>query len=252
MNITRVLISVMAFCIALLVGFKTGSQINLIEKLLTLSLDIASEPEFQLPHEYQFNLVIIGISDTDSSQATLESVWLAAYSEVTQKMTFMPVFPALNNPDQNQTLSKAFSLEQGKPSETFWNALRTTHLWWDGYVLSDRLATIKIVDLLDGINVNDMHLGGKDVVNNISSWRENPQLAIEKQGILLEGICDRVVKDNSLASISTWEVLFENPINSNFHTILQVAKWGSKFRENENLTCEFPVTGDKQAILIRQ
>jgi len=250
MNITRAVISIMAFCTALFVGFKTGSQINLVEKLLPLSLDIASKPQFQSLNNHQFNLVIVGISDTDSPKATLESVWLAAYSDVTQKMTFMPVFPAPDNSEQNRTLFNAFSLEQGKPSKTFWNALRETHLWWDGYILSDRLSTIEIVNLLDGIDVNNIHMDGKEIVNNISSWRENPQLAIEKQGILIEAICNRVIETNSLASKSTWEILIKNPINSNFHTILEVANWGSKFRENENLTCEFPVTGEKQAILI--
>jgi hypothetical protein len=149
-------------------------------------------------------------------------------------------------------LAEAFSLDQGKPSESFWNALRKTHLWWDGYILSDRITAIEIVDLIDGVYVNEILMNGNQVVNNITSWKENPQLAAEKQGILLEGICNRLAQTKTMDSKSTWEVLLKNPANSNIHTILQVAKWGSKFRENQDLTCEFPLSGEMQAMLISQ
>ncbi len=253
MNIFRALISMMAFFAALMVGFKTGSQINLIEKLLQLSSPgIEAGSLSQVPNTQQFNLVLIGATDMDIPNPQLESIWLAAYSEITHKMTFIPVFPSPNDPDRNLILAGAFSLEQGKPSKTFWKTLRTTDLWWDGYILSDRITAIEIVDMIDGIYVDDTLMNGEAIVNQITSWKENPQSAVENQGILLAGICSRAVQIEALDTKSTWEMLINNPANSDFHTILEIAKWGSEFRENQNLTCEFPMTGEKQAMLIQK
>jgi hypothetical protein len=248
MKIARFMISLVSFCIALIIGYRSGTQINLFELLIKYSLDHSPTHIFPKNNDNQINLLIIGTSDHPEGQ--LESIWLAAYSEITQNITFMPIFPSPSHSEQNQLLADAFSLEKGKPSQVFWETLQGTHkLWWKGYILSDRVAAIDIVNSLDGIYVKEILLNGDQAVNHIFSWQDNSQLAIEQQRMLLEGICNRLVETHPLESSESWKLIFQKPIDTDLQTIFQVTSWISKFRKNGDVTCEFPSPVMPQAIL---
>ena len=73
MNFSRLMFSVSVFSIALLIGFKVGERIDLIENLIRFSLDSAAAPEIFAPNHDQFNLLIIGLTDDFRQIATLFS-----------------------------------------------------------------------------------------------------------------------------------------------------------------------------------
>jgi len=240
MNFSRIMFSVSVFSIALLIGFKVGERIDLIENLIRFSLDSAAVPEVFAPNHDQFNLLIIGLTDEQNPEAELQSIWLAAYSKKTHNMTFMPIFPAENEPVRNQRLAEAFELEHGKPNKAFWKELRSTHLWWEGYIVTDRNATIEIIDLLDGIYVDDHLWDGSQYVNSISPWEGDPHTAVRQQKTLLEGICNRLAQTEPPTATPNWKMLFDQRNHTNFQTALQVISWGSKFHELGDFSCQFP------------
>lgn len=232
MIFSRILFSLTVFSFALLMGFKAGENFDIVEDLFGNSVDETAMPGVPIPDNDQYNLLIIGADELNKSGAQLESIWLVAHAKDTSKVSLIPVFPSPNDPIQNLILAKAFSLKNGKPGKEFWDAMRNTNLWWNGYILTDILMTIRMIDRMGGIEVQDRLLTGSQAVSSIPPWESDPFIAVNYQMLLLEGICNKISENQKENLKATSEVIFNN--------LRSITKTGAVFT---NLTAQSEIRG---------
>jgi hypothetical protein len=244
MNTSRIIYAIVAFGIALFIGFKVGESVKPIESVFQSASNDDPEPKVTIPDNDQFNLLVIGVDSVEKPEAKLESIWLVAYLENSDKVTLLPVFPSTDKPDQNNMLADAFRLDGSQPGDEFWEAMQSAGVWWKGYIISDWITTMKMVDAIGGIYIDEELMNGTQIVRGIPTWKDDPQLAVEQQMVLLDGVCQRLTQNKT----TTWEVINEMFLNQ-FHGGVKatsfVTKWSSIVSTNEDLTCDFPTLTDQ-------
>jgi hypothetical protein len=171
--------------------------------------------------------------------AQLESIWLAAHAENSNQITLIPIFPSSDDPDQNIILSDSFSIEQGKPNEAFWDEMRKENFWWKGYVIGDKDSTIRFIDLLGGIDMQNRQMDGLQAVSSITSWKENPQMSIHQQRILLESVCNRIFTDQIANPKMINDIVDQNSL-SDTRTKTFITNLIANIEYNGSIACNFP------------
>jgi hypothetical protein len=247
MNLSRIIYSMVAFGIALFIGFKVGENVNPIERIFRSSLHATAMPEVTIPDNNQFNLLIIGVDSVEKTNAKLESIWLAMYLKGTDKVTLVPVFPSPNNPDQNELLADAFRLDGNQPNGEFWEAMQSVGIWWKGYIISDLITAIKMIDAMGGIYVDERLMSGAQIIGNIPSWKDDTRLAVNQQMVLLNGVCERLAQ-NQTTTLEVINEMFLSQFRGGVQATSFVTKWSSLVATQVNLTCEFPTLLDPQPI----
>jgi hypothetical protein len=227
------------FSVALLAGFKMGETANPIESLFQNSLEPHTEPKVPIPDNDQFNLLIIGVDSVEKADANLQSIWLAAYLAHSEKVTLVPIFPSLENHEQNALLAEAFYLDGSQPGDEFWEALQQMGFWWKGYVVGDLISTIKMIDALGGVYVDEHLINGAQMVSSIPDWEADPHLSIQQQKILLAGICSRLTQ-NQTSALEVVNEMFLSKFQGGVRAASFVTTWTAMIAMHQNLTCEFP------------
>jgi len=237
MNITRVLLSIASFSFALVTGFKTGANINPLEKLIHTSVEVDTTPGVPIPNNDQFNLLLIGVDDAQKYDAKLQSIWIVAFPKDLSRLNLIPVFPSVDHPVQNLILAEAFHLHNSQPSQEFWNAMKETDTWWKGFFVSDKAGLTKLIDSLDGILVDGKPITGSQAVSSIPSWKSNPQKAIEQQQTIFESVCRRISTTNSSG---TKNGIFLKTMNLPTNAATFIYQWVTKISNTKGLSCYFP------------
>lgn len=249
MNISRYLISLASFGAALFMGFKIGERVNPIESIFQSSLHITATPDVPIPNNNQFNLLIIGIDSIEKSDARLQSIWLVAYMPNSDKVTMLPIFPSPDNPNRNKMLAEAFQLDGSQPGAEFWDALQTLGIWWKGYIVSDLINTIKMIDAMGGIYIDEKLINGAQMVSSIPSWDQDPEMAIERQMLLLDSVCNRVTQ-NQTTTMEVINGMFLSKFQGGVQATSFVTKLSSLISTYRNLSCDFPTLSDLPAPLV--
>jgi anionic cell wall polymer biosynthesis LytR-Cps2A-Psr (LCP) family protein len=239
MTIIRILLLLTAFATALLAGYKVGENLESVDEILNSKADAIIMPGVTIPENNQFNLLLIGVDDIDQPDASLESVWLAAHVENSPKITLIPVFPSPDDPAQNLLLTESFYIDEGKPSKEFWDAMRNTNIWWKGYLISDLAASIKLIDILGGVGINNQQMNGIQAVSSITPWKDDALVAVNHQKIFLESICNRIAT-NQIPNLKDISEILDHKFRSNTQTKVFIARWITQAVSNEKLTCAFP------------
>ncbi|MFN2236763.1 MAG: hypothetical protein ACK2U1_21240 [Anaerolineales bacterium] len=239
MNFIRMLLFSSVFATALLMGYKAGETIDPLNEVFSNRIDTTIMPSVAIPDNDQFNLLIIGVDDLSHVDAQLESIWLAAYAENSNHITLIPVFPSSDDPDQNMILSDSFSIEQGKPREEFWDEMRKENFWWKGYVISDKDSTIRIIDLLGGIDMQNQQMDGLQAVRSITSWNDDTQLSIKQQRILFESVCNKIFTDQIASPQMINDFVNQNSL-ADTRTKTFITNLIANIKYNGSIACNFP------------
>ena len=239
MKLVRILYLFFVFSLALFAGFQAGDRLNIMGVLFHSPIDETAIPGVTIPDNDQFNLLIIGADDSKNPDARLESIWLIAHADNTSRVTLIPVFPSHENPVQNLVLAEKFSLEHGKPSNEFWQAMQKTNLWWKGYIITDMSATINLIDMMGGIKVQDRLLDGVQAVSSIPPWESDPLMAVEYQMLLFKGVCNQIA-DNQKINLKTANELISVSMRSNKKVNEAFTNWSSQTELHGKLICSFP------------
>ena len=239
MKFIRMLFFSSVFATALLMGYKAGETIDPLNDVFINRIDTTIMPSVAIPDNDQFNLLIIGVDDMSRVDAQLESIWLAAHAENSNHITLIPVFPSSDDPDQNVILSDSFSIEQAKPSESFWDEMRKENFWWKGYVISDKDSTIRLIDSLGGIDMQNQLLDGLQAVSILNSWKDDPQMSIHQQRILFESVCDRIFTDQFASPKTINDILDHNSL-SDKRTKIFITNLIANIKFNGTIACNFP------------
>ena len=239
MKFIRMLLFSSVFATALLMGYKAGETINPLEEIISNRIDTTILPSVDIPDNNQFNLLIIGVDDMNRVDAQLESIWLAAYAENSSKITLIPVFPSLDDPDQNQILSDSFSIEQDKPSEAFWDEMRKDNFWWKGYFISDKDSTISLIDSLGGIEMDNQQMDGLQAVGSITSWKDDSQISLHQQRILFGSVCDRFLAYH-FPRLKTINDIVDQNFLADKRTKIFIANMIANIKTNGSIACDFP------------
>ena len=235
--IIRIPLFLAAFITAFLAGYKTGDKLDPFGSFKFFT-DNIEEPGVPIPENDQVNILLIGVDDLNRKDAQLEGVWLAAYTNNTSKINFIPVFPS-EDTGNNMKIADKFSLDRGKPVEEFWDALREYNFWWSGYLIGDKAATINMINDLGGFRTHGYYMDGEEAVNNITSWEDDPWISINQQKLFINSICNLFSErqSNNLKDIN--EIL-----DQNFQTTIQadlfISRMTAETNHMENLTCIFP------------
>ena len=240
MMFIRMLFFSSVFATALLMGYKAGETIDPLDEILDNRIDSTIMPSVAIPDNDQFNLLIIGVDDMHRVDAQLESIWLAAHAQNSNHITLIPVFPSSEDPDQNMVLSDSFSIEHDKPSEAFWDEMRKENFWWKGYFIGDKDSTIRLIDSLGGVNLQNQQMDGLQAVSSIKSWKDDPQIAIHQQGIFFESICDSIIT-YQFPSLNTINDIVDQNFLANARTKIFIANLIANIKNNGSVTCNFPM-----------
>jgi hypothetical protein len=239
MMILRTLLFSAVFLTALLTGYKAGEIMDPIEEIFGYRMDAMIMPGVTIPDNNQYNLLIIGVDDINRVDAQLESIWLAAQAENSSKITLIPIFPSPDNPDQNLILTESFSFDGEKPGKEFWNVMRKTNFWWKGYLVSDINTAIGLIDELGGISIHNQPMTGVQAIGSISSWKDDPQIAVFQQKIFLESICNQISTNQDFSLKSIKEIINQK-FRSDARTKIYIADWTINYAKNEIFSCNFP------------
>ena len=239
MMILRTLLFSAVFITALLTGYKAGESINPIGEILGNRMDAMIMPGVTIPENNQFNILIIGVDEINRADVQLESIWLAAQSINSSKITLIPVFPSLEDPDKNLILAKSFSFDGEKPGKEFWNIMRKTNFWWKGYLVTDNDTAIRFIDVLGGVSIHNQQMNGEQVIRSIPSWNDDPKTAIYQHKIFLESICDRISTDQGY-SLDAIKEIIEQRFYSDTRTKTFIVDWADNYAKSDNFSCNFP------------
>ena len=239
MTIIRIPLFLAVFITALFTGYTAGASIEPSNEILNSQTDTMTMPDVTIPDNNQFNILIINVDNINQTDASLESIWLAAYVKNSSKINLIPVFPSTNNLAFNQTLDRSFYLDEGKPGQEFWDEMRKTNFWWNGYFLSDISASIKLIDAIGGVNIGGQELNGIQAVQNIALWENDPLAAVEHQKMLLDGICMQIAADQTPHMKAVDETLVHD-IKLNHQAKVLITSWLSETLAKNDLACTFP------------
>jgi hypothetical protein len=237
MSITRAFLAIACFILALITGFRTGATINPVEKVMKRSVEIDSTPGVPIPANDQFNWLFIGVDDVQNKDAKLQSIWILAFPKSSNRLNLIPVFPSEDNPVQNLILSEAFHLNNGHPSQEFWDAMKETDTWWTDHIIREKSEIIMLIDSLGGIEVNGEYFNGDQALSKIPRWRNDPQNAVRQQKMIFEGICGQISKIHSLGTKSE---IFLGSMNLSQNTAAFIRQWDAMILANKSLDCNFP------------
>lgn len=180
------------FLIAAFVGFAMGANLDLVEIASTLSQHALE------PSEGQNNLLLIGANLDEESPHQLQSVWLVIYFTDKPQVTLIPIFPDPSGSiENNRRLAQAFQIKNElQPPPEFWQALDSVaSTWWDGYILVDEFAAIKLIDSMGGIQLGSEQLRAVQIVGDIPAWQLDAQANLRKQTLLMAGLCESFSKE---------------------------------------------------------
>ena len=239
MMFIRVPLFLAAFLTSMLIGYRIGGDLNPIHTLIGYHKESIISPEVEIPDNNQFNLLIIGVNDITQPDAELESIWLAAYAENSSKVTFVPIFPLPDKHDRNKILTESFYMENGYPGLQFWDAMRTTNIWWKGFIIIDKPFAIKLIDSIGGIQIHHQKMNGIQAVRSINSWKDDPSSAVEHQKMFIEAVCRKIAKSQTTNLDDVKDLLRENT-RLNHQAYSAITWWLDKKNESNLLSCTFP------------
>jgi hypothetical protein len=191
----------------------------------------------------QRNILLITIDHFSSKSPQIEGVWLVIDFPSNSHLTLLPVYPAgiPGGEEKNQSLAAHFGLDpRGLPTSKFLDDMAALDLWWDNYIVLDRMGLAELVDQVSLTDTAGDPLDGLREVAAIPSPGEDPSTALQSQVDLFQKLCGnlaRLTTPGQAASIINHlsqhftSDLPQERIASGLHSLLS---------SNGSLSCEFP------------
>ena len=199
------------------------------------------------PAPVQQNILVIGIDKLQSPRPQLESIWLVLYFTDTPHLTLMPIYPAFpanETASNTENIAIEHSYEMStdhKPSEKLFNTLKDKKFWWNGYLVLDKTAMIKLIDF---ITHSQGGLSGypsaAKAIASLPLARENPQDALYEQTRLIQELCNTAAQQPNSSEVSLLDQIISDHVVSDLDLQKIISEWQIRLTQNDHLTCEFP------------
>ena len=254
MNKLRVITATGIFLFSLVLGFLAGAYaMQFKQSIHSPPRLISSRPQLvstQATHSPpvkasngQRNILLITIDHYSSKIPQIEGVWLVIDFPSASHLTLLPVYPA-GTPDgavKNQSLATHFSLDsRGLPSPEFLDGITALDLWWDSYIVLDRMGLAELVDQVNGADLAGEALDGLREVSAIPSPNDNPQAALRSQVALFQALCKKIARLTTPGQAA--EII--NHLPQHFTSDLPPERIASGLHDllspSGSLSCEFP------------
>ena len=230
---------------------------NLKTSSLPASQSAAAAPSTPLPvpslETGQRNLLVIGVDNLDESSLAalqaaprLESVWLVLYSIDRPQVILLPIYPSpaqgsSSSDDKERvnlpSLSAAFSLSADRtPSPSFLQSLESKDIWWNHYVLLDRLTLSRLAEFTGASET----LGGQSTLVKPAQASEEPKGGLEGQARFARDLCRRSASLASTFDLAPLLSLFPNHLITDLDLNQAVQLAHSLLSGAGGFSCEFP------------
>jgi hypothetical protein len=254
MNKLRAITATVIFIFSLAFGFMAGAFAMHSKQFIqppvsptsTRTQPISTQVTRSLPVKAsngQRNILLITIDHFSSKSPQIEGVWLAIEFPSNSHLTLLPVYPAdiPGSEEKNQSITAHFGLDpRGLPTSEFLDDMAALDLWWDNYIVLDRIGLAELVDQVSLIDTAGDPLDGLREVAAIPSPGKDPVAALQSQVVLFHAICVKLARltapgqaagiINHLSQHFTSDLPQER-IASGLHSLLS---------SSGSLSCEFP------------
>jgi hypothetical protein len=178
----------------------------------------------------QRNLLIIHVDNLENDHPRLISVW--SMFTITSEQTFItlkPLYPATVPDPALSELTSTFKLNAKKhPSSKFLKALHAFHLTWDGYLIIDD----------QGMLAMHQWLAGSVGASSIAQPLDNPELLIQQEVTLLNGICRGLSRAGSWPHKSTeWQSISPRHFITNLKMNNLMTHWHNLNQASQTPVC---------------
>jgi hypothetical protein len=183
---------VILFTAGTLGGMALGRTI-LNQEIQPKKLTDSSMPAFKSD---QYNILLIGVDDIKPTGAKLESMWLVISMADSSELTLIPIFPAdSSEPDLSVIISSpSIEFTPGlTPKDSYLSALREK-IWWDNYMIIDRLGFRIITKMLENAEIKQTGIGTILQDYEIQQKLEHLSAPLRTQVIQMLNLCDRYGK----------------------------------------------------------
>jgi hypothetical protein len=106
-------------------------------------------------------------------------------------------------------------------------------------LISDVSTSIKLIDVLGGVGIQNQNMIGEQAISSITSWKENPKEAIYHQKLAIESICNQVAH-NQQPNLKMVSELINRDFRSNTQTKIFLVGWTASVASEDNFSCNFP------------
>jgi hypothetical protein len=199
----------------------------------------------------QNNVLLIGVDDLETPAPRLESVWLVLYIAQTPHFTLMQIYPGrtsgsgdAGSPETD--LESLFQSDpQGSPGPDFFTELKARGLWWSGYVILDRHALARAIDLiadLSGAGIDKALSPGSAAVARVPFAWHDPQGAYQGQVELVQNLCMAALNlyPDHISKLEDYFLLFDRHIMSDIGREKLAAEMVGMLVHNNRISCELP------------
>jgi hypothetical protein len=255
MNKLRVITATVIFLSSLVLGFLAGAYATHFKPSIHITPRLTpTHPQpavtMQAPHtppmkasNGQRNILVTLIDHFSSKTPQIEGVWLVIDFPTTSHLTLLPVYPAgtLDGTVKNQSLTTHFGLDSsGLPSTEFLDDMAALDLWWDSYIVLDRMGLAELVDQISEADPAGDLLDGLREVAAIPSPADDPQAALHSQVVLFQALCKKMAGLTNLGQAAD----ITNRLSRHYTSDLPPERIASGLHNlmssSGSLSCEFP------------
>jgi hypothetical protein len=195
------------------------------------------------PDNGQNNLLLILVDQADALEPGLQGVWMLIHDPTGRKVTFMPIYPA--EAKLGQEVKQAVEMQRVNGLSTeLQQALQKQGLWWDHYLVIDREALARLVQLAGGIDLGEGRLNGQQVTGLLPIANPDAQTSLALQARIAQGICQSfgtmIQKDHPEA---IFELLIGKPMQPSVYSDLthsDLSAFWIRSKKVGDIACEFP------------
>jgi hypothetical protein len=185
---------------------------------------------------------LIGVDDLQAAAPRLVSVWALLYRLDNPRAAAVPLYPVSASSVSEALpaatdLSLHFSLTGKRQlSPAFLGALQDFKFDWTGYVIMDHIGSSRLVDWMQGIEIQDMPLDGGGAVATLVDPLGDPIAALASQKQLGESLCRRF---STIDPDSNWLALTTDLIPQHMTTNLEIEALRSDWKALVSLASPF-------------
>lgn len=213
------------------------------------------EKEIKVLPNGQKTLLLVLVSQLDIDNPDLLGVWLLTYFASEPYTTVLPIYPALSKEvgNINNSIHSTFQLKMvnGVPflDDVFLNQLDHANIWSSGYVLIDLYGLAEAITLSEGAEYLSIDTNGRDIIGQISQYFRDPNSSLTYQTLLLQHLCGRFTKLDSLSDLKDLKSLFPDHLSGNIHPDVLLEDWKEFVRAKNDSFCVFPETEQAAQII---
>lgn len=188
----------------------------------------------------QENFLVILVNSLIAKRPELEGVWLVGSASSVPQIVFLPLYPSHRKADM-EAYSSLFEIDSdGNLAPSFLDYLRSKNVWWDHYLMTDRVSLAEFVQIAGLTGMEGRDWSGVELVNTLPKTNQTPEAALKAQAQIANELCRSFpgLIENTSPDI-LWGLLAHN-MRSDL-TLEKVASIQAVFRLSGGTpACDFP------------